>query len=75
MPAKGKVACTIAMLLTIAGTVCAQTATDREIAAVFAAEANSLYNRGEYPAAVEVARRGLQFAADNSDLHGITNAM
>ncbi|TVQ36887.1 MAG: hypothetical protein EA384_13565 [Spirochaetaceae bacterium] len=44
---------------------------DRQLAMVYVAEASSLLQRGEHGAAADVARRGLQFAEDSSDLHAL----
>ncbi|TVR33169.1 MAG: hypothetical protein EA404_05925 [Spirochaetaceae bacterium] len=49
----------------------AQQSSDRQIAAVYADEALQLYRDAEHEAARTVARRGLEFAADNSDLHAL----
>ena len=49
----------------------AQQSADEQIAAVYAGEALQLYQDAEYEAARTVARRGLEFAADSSDLHAL----
>ena len=49
----------------------AQQSADEQIAAVYAGEALQLYRDAEYEAARTVAGRGLEFAADSSDLHAL----
>ncbi len=49
----------------------AQQSSDRQISALYADEALELYRDAEHEAARTVAMRGLEFAADNSDLHSL----
>ena len=59
------IACAFLFLVSLPGLL----AQDRELARVYAGEAIQLYHAGQHGRAADVARRGLEFRGDESDLH------